>query len=592
MTNNRKVFKEWSLRVCMNYIRKKYGENKLVGVAILILSLLIVGFFVSDYIFAVHASPPGLLPVVGESIGKINSTNNQRVIVLNECGNLVVSGAVYMLKKDIVSQGTCFNVMADNIVIQGNGNSIAGDGGVEDYGIYSENHNGLKINGLKIEDFGIGVYLSSGVVDAMMNNIVVSGATNMAVYVFDADEIVLKNSEFTGNLGSETTMFLANEESGGNPIHLKIFGNNFHQNEGTAIRGIGTVVDIHDNVIIDNGEQTQSAINRGIWVRSIIETPAPGRAKVPAGGVIYNNKLLRIGGSGIVCSAYDQNVCEIYDNFLKDVYGPAGISFGFTGSVAHDNLIINSQNIGIDVIKRYVRDVYVIDNVVVNSKIGISSEPGLFSSSDQSVENVTIEGNRIMGSYLYGIFITGTRHHSSGHVIRNNVVSETVGDAFYIKGRDNLLSDITFEGNEVSGTADDFYDFHFEGIGSLPGKGFIFKDNLFGKYSFEVPGLSETGFYNRDFGQVEFIEIIQGSGTSLSDEVIVQQNFVSISDLENQGLNVPAEVTFYNMEGNFENPEIFRNGEVCYECVALTDLNEETVMFKVPGAGSYSIGSL
>ncbi len=576
----------------MNYIKRKYSENKLVGVVILVLSLLVLGVLISNYISEVHASPPNAFPVVGESIGKLNPTPDQRVIVLNECGNLDVSGAIYMLKKDIFSQGTCFNVMADNVVIQGNSYSIVGDGDTEDYGIYSEGHSNLKINGLKIESFGIGVYLSSGVTDVTMNKIVVSGATNMSIYVFDADEIVLKNSEFTGNLGSETTMFLADEESGGNPIHLTIFGNNFHQNEGSAIRGIGTVVDIHDNIIIDNGEATQSAINRGIWVRSIIELPAPGRAKVPAGGVIYNNKLVRIGGSGIVCSAYDQNVCEIYDNFLKDVYGPASISFGFTGSVAHDNLIMNSENIGIDVIKRYVRDISVIDNVVVNSKIGISSEPGLFSSSDQSVENVTIEGNRIIGSYLYGIFITGTRHHSSGHIIRNNIVSETVGDAFYIKGRDNLLSDITFEGNEVSGTADDFYDFHFEGIGSLPGKGFIFKDNLFGKYFFEVPGLSETGFSNGNLGQVEFIDVLQGSGISLSDEVIVQQNLASINSDENQGFNIPAEITLYNMPGNFENPAIYRDGEFCDECVALTDLNEETVIFEVPGAGSYWIGSL
>jgi len=44
------------------------------------------------------------------------------------------------------------------------------------------------------------------------------------------------------------------------------------------------------------------------------------------------------------------------------------------------------------------------------------------------------------------------------------------------------------------------------------------------------------------------------------------------------------------MPGDFENPAIFRNGEVCYECVALTGLNEEIVMFEVPGAGSYLIG--
>ena len=364
------------------------------------------------------------------------------------------------------------------------------------------------------------------------------------------------------------------------PIHATISNNTFKQNKGNAIRGIGLIADIENNLIIDNGEPTQEPLNRGIWIRSIIDRPAPGHVKVPASANIRNNKLVRIGGSGIICSAYDGNYCDIDRNFLKDIHGPAAISFGPVGSIAQNNLIMNSDNIGIDVIKRQVKDVLVKNNVIVNSKLGISVEPGL--TQNQFVEDVTIESNMILGSQN-GIYLIGLRHDNTGHVIKNNVVSNSTGDAFYLKG--NRLSNVIFENNSVSGTVNGFLDFNMltQGINNLS-----FVNNIFGKYTFTGLGTSGAEFSNEN-GKIVFLENLSGTGFNLSEEVNLELNLATINDENNSGLDIPATVTLYNMPGGFNNPAIFKDGNVCSDCVASGNLNSKTVVFKVPGAGSYWI---
>jgi len=561
----------------MNYIKKRFAENKLIGIFILIVSLLFLFGAVSNSLFEIVSTSPDGPPTSGQIGNGINSFGANKVIYLHSCRVLKVPNSVYILKKDVSSNGNCFIIDADNITLNGNGHKISGAGDLESKGIFSEGYSGLKVKDIKIENYGFGIYLISGSNESKINGVEFYDILNMSIFVFDSNNIEIEDSQFNGNLGSEVVFLVAKNYS----INAHIHDNLFKNNMGGAIRGKGITAIIENNKIFDEGIPTDENNHRGIWIQSIKEGLAPGKVIVPSDTDIRNNLLVRIGGSGITCSAYDGNYCDIYNNTLKDIYGPSGIRFGPIGAIARDNFIFNSQNIGIEVLSRNLTDIYIINNTIVNSNIGISLIPGLFM---QPISNVKVEGNLIINPF-YGLFITGKSASSNtGSIFINNTILNSRGDAIYLDGK--KVSNMTFIGNNISGTNLEYLDLNVasENVNYLN-----FLNNLIGGYSFFGFGSSNVVIEDDNFGKIKFLANITGRGERFNDEVILGHNLASIDSDENQGFNIPAEVTLYNMPGDFENPAIFRNGEVCYECVALTGLNEETVMFEVPGAGSYKV---
>lgn len=562
----------------MNYIKRKYSENKLVGVFISIISLLFLFGAVFNSSFEIVSTSPDGPPASSQIGNSMNLLGSNKAIYLNSCRTLRVPNSVYILKRDVSSSGNCFIINADNITLNGNGHKISGSGDLESKGVFSEGYMGLKVKDIKIENYGFGIYLTSGSNESMINGVEFYDISNISIFVFDSNNIEIEDSQFNGNLGSEVVFLVAKNYS----INAHINDNTFKNNMGGAIRGKGITAMIENNKIFDEGIPTDENKHRGIWIQSIKEGLAPGKVIVPSDTDIRNNLLVRIGGSGITCSAYDGNYCDIHNNTLKDIYGPSGIRFGPIGAIARDNFIFNSQNIGIEVLSRNLTDIYIINNTIVNSHMGISLIPGLFT---QPISNVRVQDNLIINPF-YGLFITGKQSSSNtGSIFINNTILNSRGDAIYLDGK--KVSNMTFVGNDISGTNIEYSDLNVasENINYLN-----FLNNLIGKYSFFGFGSSDVVIEDDEFGNVKFLSNITGGGERFSDEVIVMYNFAEVDGDENSGFGVPARVTLFNMPGNFENPVIFRNGEFCDECVALTGLNEEIVIFEVPGAGSYLIG--
>ncbi|MDP1729284.1 MAG: right-handed parallel beta-helix repeat-containing protein, partial [archaeon] len=80
--------------------------------------------------------------------------------ILHDCGTLNTSNAVYTMNQSIYTTGTCFNITADNVTVDGNGFSIDGDSPGTDYGIYSKNKLNLTIKNFEnITHFDEGIYL-------------------------------------------------------------------------------------------------------------------------------------------------------------------------------------------------------------------------------------------------------------------------------------------------------------------------------------------------------------------------------------------------------------------------------------------------
>ena len=166
--------------------------------------------------------------------------NVVRKINLNSCGDLNVKGGMYLLTSNISASGDCLNVKADNIKIIGNGFTISNtQSNPDDDGINSENNKNLKIENIKIDGYGVGIKIS-GTKDVVIDNVLITKSASSSLYVFDSDNLEIKNSEFRDNLGPENAFFTASND----PIHAKIINNKFVKNNGNAIRGIGLMADI------------------------------------------------------------------------------------------------------------------------------------------------------------------------------------------------------------------------------------------------------------------------------------------------------------------------------------------------------------
>ena len=115
----------------------------------------------------------------------------------------------------------------------------------------------------------------------------------------------------------------------------------------------------------------------------------------------------------------------------------------------------------------------------------------------------------------------------------------------------------------------------------------IFVDTPIGPYTLDK--LSVLTISRTNLGSVYFYTGIKGTGSNMTQDIVIDHNFISFDASRNLFLNTSALVTFYNLEFNTTSLAIARNGVFCSECFNLTSLDQKTVIIEVPGAGAYSI---
>lgn len=103
------------------------------------------------------------------------------------CGELNETGETYTLNDNVDNYvGTCFNITADNITLDGNGYSIDGDDSGEDYGVYVEGRDNITIKNFgNIEEFGAsppsgyigGAVLLKSTSNSLVENVTIDSGT-------------------------------------------------------------------------------------------------------------------------------------------------------------------------------------------------------------------------------------------------------------------------------------------------------------------------------------------------------------------------------------------------------------------------------
>ncbi|MEI6058192.1 MAG: hypothetical protein WCP89_00285, partial [archaeon] len=62
--------------------------------------------------------------------------NSSLVQTLYDCGNLTTTNAVYTMNQSVSTTGSCFNITANNVTLDGGRFIISGDDSSTDYGIF------------------------------------------------------------------------------------------------------------------------------------------------------------------------------------------------------------------------------------------------------------------------------------------------------------------------------------------------------------------------------------------------------------------------------------------------------------------------
>lgn len=233
------------------------------------------------------------------------------------------------------------------------------------------------------------------------------------------------------------------------------------------------------------------------------------------------------------------------------------------------------------------------DISIVGSTITSSSVRGIGSDAD---ENVLISNNILsQNGGSDGVGSSLALNSGKNVEVTGGSITDSVSNAIIVISDLGDAESITIENVQITNTNPSYNDLLVST--GVDGKSCESVDCVLtlvdmpylGKYDF-TDSASKLIVKESAHGEIKFLSPPRGSGTSLSDDIIIQSNSAKISTLVNPELNKPAQITLYNLgEGGFINPLIFRDDLSCSDCTSLTALDEDTVIFNVQSAAKYTI---
>ena len=314
---------------------------------------------------------------------------------LTYCQNLNIENRTYYLSNTVNVAGTCFNVLADGVTLDCQGNSIIGDG--TGNGISLSGRTGVIIKNCTITNFNYGIFLQSSSDNILTDNIV---SLNAGGIFLDSKS---NNNILTGNNAS----------------------NNIFD---------GIDLNSNYNTLTDNTASSNGWIGIGIWSSS--------------NNILTDNTVNSNAGIGIGINLdYGSNNNTFTGNTVNNNHG-RGFSLGVNSN--NNNLTDNSIN------NNAKEGIYVLNsgsNIIANNNVR-NNNPGIYfqfynygSNSDNFVFNNTIKSN-----YGGGIFLVNANNNESpdidfmsNNVISDNNIDSNSGDGISI----NSVSGNTFANNII-----------------------------------------------------------------------------------------------------------------------------------------------
>ena len=498
------------------------------------------------------------------------STQNYGIYLDNSRSNNFTSN-------DITTNGTNFNYgilfltnSSSNTVTS---NTVRTGGTGSNYGLdISTNSNNntivsniINTSGTSSDNYGVYVYTSSGN-NVTLNNISASGATlrNYGIYL---------RALIDDNSSNDNTISLNNIRTDGT-------SNNYGVYLYTWIRNNN----IFSNTIITNGTSNG---NYGVYLYT------------SANNTISSNNISTYGTSsniGIYLYTIGSNLSSnntISSNIIRTdgtstqnygVYLDSSPSNNFTSNdIGTDG---SNTNYGVYALSSSNNNLFNLNNI--SATLGTASH-GIYVVNSSSNAFTDLIVTNATGR---GIFIdkNSTANNFTNVVLNNSgtgaVFIETFGGS---ESYDNSFNNVTILNMNRA-----FLDLVINTTSGVVANRTSLIDTYVANYSFL--GIGGVGLIAGSslYGNIRFLNPVNGSGTNLSADVYVLNNSVTTvtNSTYNPGFNQSANVTLYGLATSGM-VSILRNGVACDStiCTALTGLNAGTVVFNVTSWSNYSIGS-
>ncbi len=189
--NNQPTIDTTRLEKAIEEKAKKSKRNKIITLSLSIIIIVsILGFFYYKTISTQQTTT--YTTTIEQTLSNVSG--------ISSCTNITKPGTYY-ITKDIftnINSGACINIKSNNVTLIGNNNKIFGNGPFVDvppftYGIYINDVNNVKVNGVMISKFSYGIYANSSNSD-YLNNVNITNVTISGIYFKNSNYNLLNNS--------------------------------------------------------------------------------------------------------------------------------------------------------------------------------------------------------------------------------------------------------------------------------------------------------------------------------------------------------------------------------------------------------------
>ena len=487
---------------------------------------------------------------------------------------------------------------SDGIHLQGDSNNNISSNnittsGYDSFGIYfNESHNttlaGNIIETGEADSYVLYFWTASG--HNVYNNIFNTSTSGSGVYINDSDLNYFNTTNSTSDniIGRTYTggNFWTNINGNGySDTCINLDSDYFCDNEYTIVseRDERDYLPLANTVSWAPSCATLDVENKSYYLNQSLSSNGTC-FNITANGVILDFNGYNITGNstgyGVNFTGY--NDTTILDGFIYNF--SVGIYLGSNTNNTITNMTSNNNSLyGIAFSTSSNNTLTTI--IVNNNSHGIN----LVNSDNNIFTSVTTNLNILLGLYLSvssaNIF-TNFNMSDSGISLDNATsntfthfdINDSLVDAVTLV---NEASDNNFTDVVMVNTSSSHYDINFSTAGI---DGTWIEGIEFTNYSFAGAG-GKVNFKEPGFGEIVFLEAINGSGNSLKVDVDVEDNSVFVDSSSNSGLNKSANISFYSVSFMDPKPQYSSDGVTYADCTAST--NPACVEFAYTVGGTF-----
>jgi len=342
--------------------------------------------------------------------------------IISSCPYIINNPGNYTLGSNLSANGTAITINASNVVLDGQGHSIMGNG--TGYGINLSGVDNVTLRNIRIGNFSIGLKITNSSYDTFDNLTFIGNTINVWL---DPNNTILQNSLLAGG---QYGLVLTN--SNNNILRYNVFVNN--TKIGVLLNGSSTNNTLLNDTVYNNmvGIKFDGS---GVTLNNIINTTSSSNNDT---GIYLNNSNGNIlsndaaNSNGIPCSSGSCAGIYLYNSSGNSIMGSTASSNRNQGGIWLDAYSNNNNVTGNTASNPAgLYGIYInsnsVNNLLANNIANSNNQYGIHLDLSS---NSNILTNNTANSNAYGI---GMRRSSNSNNATNNSVSGNSNSGFYLQ---------------------------------------------------------------------------------------------------------------------------------------------------------------